>query len=241
MKLILIIAAVIGSCFANCYFTRYDDVSACNDVPRAGDTLSLPNGMTEFTYEGRHYHQIDLASYFFYTWSPAAFLTRIRHPYLITSTMKSPTGSLAWEIDWRKKWGFYVGIFESHKPRTRDEAKAVHRKGFKRSLMCYSSATGEDMANILNDYNMQGIGYRTFLNSCHRITLYMLERLCGKQVAETARKSLFNIFNAIGTSFSKPRINDPPIYFPYVLWPANSTKTLDLRREIDVRDIANIY
>jgi hypothetical protein len=176
-----------------------------------------------------------MASYFFYQRRIPAYLTRLRHPYLLLADPKVPIGSDVIEIEWSKKFDFYVSIDQSdRKPRIANQVSK--QLGFQRDLQCFTSANGAEIAQAMDEFSKI---YRTFLNNCVHMIRHLLHRLCGPQVAKKAGKRLFNIIMYLGEKFpQKSHSTKQPM--PYVITPPGSTSTYDMREVISSSSLANL-
>ena len=217
---------------------------SCTNLPSDNNVIvrDLAFGMKEFEipFTGQVFRQIDLASYLFYSHRIPAHLTRIRHPYVLTANSNSMANSITWEIEWAKSYEFFIQVGELGKPRTRAEAKWRRKLGFRRDMMCYSSATGDEMARLIQSFNARGLGYHTFTNNCEDFSVHLIEGLCGPEVAQRAKWILSNAIMKAGRAVTVWEQTPRP-QFPVVFYPAASHAGNDLRRQIDSDGIANIY
>lgn len=208
----------------NCNSTGYRGVISCTNVPDGIKLKELENGFKIFKgSDDRVYRQIDLASYLFYKTKIPAYLTRIRHPYILLADGKSAGGAAAIEVEMTKKHGFYVVVDKSARKPRQPGAKRRHYLSVKRNLQCYTSASGNDIAQALMEFTKNNLYYRTFLNNCMHLITHLLKRLCGPQVARKARRKMFNLIMYLGSKFPQPKVKTKnPFKFIYVP-PTNET------------------
>lgn len=236
-----------GIDISSCNPTGYENVIGCESIPssirKSGEITTLSNDFQTFEYEGETYRQLDLASYFFFRNRFIAHKLKVRHPFLLLSAAQTPLGSSVLEISRNSRFDFHIAIDKGpRKPRTALQADEKRLLEFRRELMCYTSASSQQIAFLISQFAESGQGYHVFKNNCNDFILLLLGKLCGPKAEQIAQFRLSNRLMSAGAYFSGPRkkAETPSPSLPVVYVPNASTRLHDLRRTLSgVEEITN--
>jgi hypothetical protein len=183
---------------AECTVVGFNDIRSCKfkgniqppdeDNAESSFIQSALNAPLALPY----YRRIEMVSYFLSgrkQWFGKLF--RIRHPVIL---LKTRNGYDALHISYSNRTLFHIALEESSEsePLTPEQALSMNIQGYKRRFQCYSSAMASDIAAAIGQFSKNGMGYAAFANNCRHFALFILRRLCGKNISRKADRSIFN-------------------------------------------------
>lgn len=231
-----------------CRNTGFENVVACSSIPENAK-LHFPSkhGFHIFKWQNMKFRQLDLGTYLYFRNQALSLITRARHTYLLLANESLSLGSQVLEISTNSRFKFHIAIDQGpRKPRTAEQARSKNIKGFERNLMCYTSATPQQIATAIADFSESG-GYKLFKNNCRHFVLHVVSKLCGMNRVRVAKFLMFNIHMLVGEIYPERlavksrRFNNTATQLPVVFVPVESTRENDKRYALsNAQEIHNV-